>query len=239
MNNSIASIKKKEKIEEQNKSIENFTCVNNIKKNYISWIVIFLCIFIISHSNLFLGYFTFFLLMFVAYFFHYSAHKYKNILTKIHEYHHDNNNYFSYISQIILELFIGLSFLPFVYLNWIWFDPWIVVLVTLFYSTLHNINYGMLRVNNIHYNHHKNIYTNLGPDICDIIFSTKDNRDEDIENTNHYIPNIVIITVIILILKYICRNEKIRKNLLFFITIIALFFAAFIIISSIILHNYI
>jgi len=229
---------KEMKIEETTNLIRNFTYIDNIKKNYISWIIIFSCIFIISHSNLFLGYFTFFLLMFIAYFFHYSAHKYKNILSKIHEYHHDNNNYFSYISQIILELSIGLLFLPFIYLNWIWFDPWIVVLVTLFYSTLHNINYGLLHVNNIHYNHHKNVYTNLGPDICDIIFSTKNKTDEDIENTNHYIPNIVIITFVILFLKYICNNDEIQQNLLFFITIIAGFFFIFIIITSITLHNY-
>ena len=109
---------KEEKIEKQEQFLHPFTWIDNINKNYISWIIIFSSIFIISHSNLFLGYFTFFLLMFIAYFFHYSCHKYEHIFTKIHEYHHDNNNYFSYISQIILELSIGLLFLPFIYLNW-------------------------------------------------------------------------------------------------------------------------
>lgn len=78
----------------------------------------------------------------------------------------------------------------------------------------------------------------MGPDICDIIFSTKNKTDEDVENTNHYIPNILIITFVILFLKYICNNDKIQQNLLFFITIIAGFFLIFIIITSITLHNY-
>jgi hypothetical protein len=236
--NCLKEVKIKDKIEENTTLIRNFTYIDNIKKNYMSWIIIFTCIFMISYSKLLLGFFTFFLLMFIAYFFHYSSHKHKNILTKIHEYHHDNNNYFSYISQIILELSIGLLFLPFIYLNWIWFDPWIVVLFTLFYSTLHNINYGVLHVNNVHFKHHKDVYTNIGPDICDIIFSTKNESDDDIENTNHYIPNIIIITILIMFLKYMCKNDKIQQNLLFFITIIAVIFCISIIISLLILHNY-
>jgi sterol desaturase/sphingolipid hydroxylase (fatty acid hydroxylase superfamily) len=102
--NELNKVKIEDKIEEKTSLIKNFTYIDNIKKNYISWIIIFTCIFIISYSNLLLGFFTFFLLMFIAYFFHYSSHKQKTVLTKIHEYHHDNNNYFSYISQIILYI---------------------------------------------------------------------------------------------------------------------------------------
>jgi presenilin-like A22 family membrane protease len=96
----------------------------------------------------------------------------------------------------------------------------------------------MLRVNNVHFKHHKNVHTNLGPDICDILFSTKNESDDDVENTNHYIPNIIIITILIMFLKHICKNDIIQQKLLFIITIIAVFFCIFIIITSIKLHNY-
>jgi hypothetical protein len=92
-------------------------------------------------------------------------------------------------------------------------DPWIILFSTLFYSSIHNINYGYLRVNNVHRLHHENVMYNNGPDVCDIMFGTK-HPDDAIENTDHYIPNIIIITICILGLKYVCLQEPI-KNMLF------------------------
>jgi hypothetical protein len=49
--------------------------------------------------------------------------------------------------------------------------------------------------------HHKLRIKNMGPDICDILFNTKHDVENSIENTDHYMPNIVICLVITLLLK--------------------------------------
>ena len=84
---------------------------------------------------------------------------------------------------------------------------------TLCYLTTHFINYSIFNVNKFHYLHHINENTNLGPDICDIIFGTKNNTEKYVEDTSHCIPNIIIITIIVLFFKYLCKNE-ILKNIL-------------------------
>jgi hypothetical protein len=49
----------------------------------------------------------------------------------------------------------------------------------------------------------------MGPDICDILFNTKYDVENSIENTDHYMPNIVICLVITLLLKsYWERREN-------------------------------
>jgi hypothetical protein len=55
---------------------------------------------------------------------------------------------------------------------------------------------------------------NFGPDVCDVMFGTKHTSEDCVENTNHYIPNIIIITFIVLILKYVCRTEWVKDSLL-------------------------
>ena len=47
---------------------------------------------------------------------------------------------------------------------------------------------------------------NNGPDLCDIMFGTK-HPDDAIENTDHYIPNVIIMTICILFLKRMCLHE--------------------------------
>jgi hypothetical protein len=49
--------------------------------------------------------------------------------------------------------------------------------------------------------HHKLRIKNMGPDICDILFNTKYDVENSIENTDHYMANIVICLVITLLLK--------------------------------------
>jgi hypothetical protein len=55
---------------------------------------------------------------------------------------------------------------------------------------------------------------NFGPDVCDVMFGTKHISEDCVENTNHYIPNIIVITGIVLILKYICKTEWVKDSLL-------------------------
>jgi hypothetical protein len=66
--------------------------------------------------------------------------------------------------------------------------------------------------------HHLNINGNYFPDICDLLFNTKHNPS-NVENTDHWLPNIIIITLIILAIKHIYRKYKNKEflHLLFFI----------------------
>ena len=159
-----------------------------------------------------------------------------------HLYHHNNNNFWSHFIQIIIEFVCILS--PIIiknlfFANSKFFNTYLIIFVYIFYTTVHNINYSIFHVNNIHEYHHLDPLKNAGPDICDIIFNgilkTKYNIEGNIENTDHYIPNIIL-TVIIIILLKIMNNYISNKNLilkLFFI--IMILFSIFLIISTIII----
>jgi hypothetical protein len=185
--------------------MENIDINTSIKKNYLSWILIFISVIIVSYPLVSAGFITFFILLLLAYFLHRFSHNYKNVLTILHHYHHENTNFFSHFSQILLELSFIMLVIPFYNLfgdeNY-FIDIWTAVLFILFYSTVHNYNYGQLRVNEVHYQHHTDIYTNIGPDICDVAFGTKHPDNKEVENTNHYIPNLIIITIFIAFTKY-------------------------------------
>lgn len=184
--------------------------LNNIKKsfttNYKSWSLIVLSIIILSRTNLIGGFITFIILIVFAYFIHYYSHLKTSYPFNItHLYHHENNNFFSHFIQITLEFVALLSFL---YTKYIAFhteilNEWVVIFFYFFYTTIHNINYSIFHVNNVHENHHKFRMLNMGPDICDVIFNTKHDLETGIENTDHYIPNIIICLIITLILKNI------------------------------------
>ena len=81
---------------------------------------------------------------------------------------------------------------------------YILLLWSLVYSTFHNINYNIIDNTLIHNEHHKNIFTNFGIDIVDLIFNSKYD-DRNIENINHYSINLVIITALLLYYKW---NDK-------------------------------
>ena len=215
---------------------KKITAMDSLKQNWLSWCVILLCIFIISYPNVTIGYFTFFIFIFLAYFIHYSSHTNNNIFTTIHRYHHENNNFFSHFSQIILELSVSSFLIPFYYLGYSYvFNIWVVLLFTFFYTTIHNINYGQLHVNDVHSEHHNNMFCNIGPDICDIIFSTKSEKNVDVENTTHYIPNVIIGTILVLLLKYACQNEDTRNNLIYIYIVFIILVYIFLISSSLFL----
>ena len=194
---------------------ENLKVVNSLKKNAPSWILILSTISVISYQNIFLGVLTFFVFIFIAYFFHVVAHVHKNIFSIVHHYHHENDNFFSHFIQILLELSIPY---PFVMVSYFFglkiLDPWIILYFMLFYCSVHNVNYSIFKVNGVHRLHHTEVNLNFGPDICDVMFGTKHSSEDCVENTNHYIPNIVIITCIVLILKYVCRTEWVKDSLL-------------------------
>jgi len=193
-----------------NKICNSFCNVTqSVKENYLSWIFIFIAVTIMSYPNVYNGITTFFVIALFAYLVHYGSHKYRNIFTIAHHYHHENSNFLSNFIQILLECSIILVFAPlyFIY-GKIFFNEWVVLFFLFFYSTIHNINYSIFRVNDVHYLHHQFILTNIGPDIFDTMFNTKNEKDTSPENTNHYIPNIIIGLLIILFLQYLYKNDK-------------------------------
>ena len=180
----------------------NINLITSIKTNYLSWIFIIFSTIIISHPFNCAGLITFFSLLLLSYFVHKGSHDNINCATILHHYHHENDDFFSHFSQIVFELTLIILIMPFYYLlGNKYVDIWSSIFFILFYSSVHNYNYGQLRVNNVHFLHHTNIYTNIGPDICDIAFGTKNPENTEVENTNHYIPNIIIITFLIIFIK--------------------------------------
>jgi len=181
--------------------------------NYKSWFVLLSSVIIIISNDLINGLITFFFMLFASHLFHYSCHLalYTN---SVHLYHHKNNNYLSHISQMILE-FCSILFFVFskqIY-EWNFLNEWVIFFYYFFYTTVHNINYSVFHVNNVHENHHKLLLLNLGPDICDILFQTKFDLPDGIENTNHYLWNIFFGLVTILVGKIIWTNAtQIEKN---------------------------
>ena len=194
-----------------NKRIKYFkySIIINIK----TWFFYFISIYILVPKNITNGILTFIIFYFIVYYFHYISHHYENILTIMHQYHHNNNNLFSNILEILLELLLCIQVLLINYLLNGVFNYWIIIFIYFFYTLVHNINYSLLKVNDTHKNHHKNKYTNFGPDIFDILCNTKYKLNfKSIENTDHYIPIIIISLLIVLILKYY-YNSCINKSL--------------------------
>lgn len=199
---------KLKKLEDKIKKMENITVGKSIITNIWSWIIILIAIYCISPHHYKKGLFTFFILFFISYYLHVENHKYNTIFTLLHRYHHENNNFFSHFIQYVIELGLPFVFLIIYYFfGKIYLDKWIILFSALFYSTIHNINYGYFKVNDIHSMHHTCPMTNFGPDICDIMFGTKHPDNTEVENTNHYIPNIIIISICILILQRMCLHE--------------------------------
>jgi hypothetical protein len=124
---------------------------------------------------------------------------------KIYEFHsethHDleiNKDALNIFYEVITNIYTqGLGFIIFVeFVKLI--DYKVVLLWCFMYATTHNINYNILQPS-VHRDHHINCHTNYGIDVMDIIFNTKyDNND--IENFNHVIVNLLLITFIILLL---------------------------------------
>lgn len=195
-------------------TIMSIDVCTSIHTNSLSWVVILIAVSIVSYPDISAGFITFFGLLLFAYGMHRCSHDSKNIFTILHHYHHDNDNFFSHFSQILLELLLGMLVVPLHYLLGNSFiNTWTGLLFTLFYSTVHNINYGLFRVNDVHYLHHKEIYTNIGPDICDIAFHTKNPKNTEVENTWHYIPNVIVISILILFIKHFSENDEMKQGL--------------------------
>ena len=211
----------------KNNSKTNISVLNSLELNWKSHLILILAVYLLSKKTVlgFLkGYFTLNVSYVLWYFVHLAAHIIDDhfpipFIGCFHDYHHKNDNLLGlFIEVVVAELgFISWWLL----LYWSLFDnkmnfidPWIIVFYAFMYVTIHNINYSILKVNQTHYRHHLTPLKNVGPDICDIIFGSKADGDDEIENTDHYIPNAICITIFLLALKEYFANSK---SLLFWI----------------------
>lgn len=205
--------KKQEKLKQKKTSHRDITAFRSILVNWKSWLCIFIAVYIVSYPNVLLGIATFIALTFMAYGVHAGSHYYRNVFTILHHYHHENSNWFSHFSQMLMELsFPVVFYIYYLFYSVLYVDPWIVLFFTLVYTTVHNVNYGYFHVNDVHRLHHADILTNIGPDLCDILFGTKHPQNTTVENTDHQLPNVAIFAVIVLLVKYIYfLNERTQR----------------------------
>jgi hypothetical protein len=126
-----------------------------------------------------------------------------DMFLKIYEYHdkthHDldvNKQYQNIFYEFITNIYTqGLAFILFV--EFVKLINYKVVLLWCFmYATVHNINYNIIQPS-VHRDHHIDCHTNYGIDVMDILFNTKYDKN-DIENFNHVIINLLIITFVLL-----------------------------------------
>jgi predicted PurR-regulated permease PerM len=133
-----------------------------------------------------------------------------------HSYHHDNPNLFGNILNGITEYLGLMSNIVIKYIfsqfgiNLFFINEWLILYLYFIYTTVHNYNYGYLKINNYHTKHHHDYRTNIGPDIFDYLFNSKNKETLEMECVDHYIPNIICSFIIIYILKYI--NENFNKK---------------------------
>lgn len=167
--------------------------------NYKTYIALFIVTYLIIPEKILSGYVIMLLGLIYVYLGHLFYHNpYSLFFYFIHVYHHDHDDYSSIYQEVIME-FLGIMMaVVFVWvlnnvdhINYL-YDPFLFFYLFLFYSTVHIINYTFLRINYYHNKHHKDVNTNIFPDICDIIFNTKYNCGDlsYIENTDHWLPNI-------------------------------------------------
>jgi hypothetical protein len=200
----------------ESKNIEHL--IDSLKINYKSWIIIIVSFLFINPLNVGGSLFTFIIMILIVHVVHYFAHcksAYPGNL--VHLYHHDHNNWFSHFIQIVLE-FVALTSVILVkyfcgtgifYKYFSQFmDEWVIWFSYLFYTSVHNINYSYFHVNKVHELHHKLKLQNIGPDVCDVLFGTKYDAQNDLENTDHYIPNIVVASLIVWLMKYFWNNSS-------------------------------
>ena len=201
--------KEKRKGKEIQKSkVNNINVINAVKENYKSFLCFAIAIYLISPENVLWGISSFIIISFLCYYSHYLFHTRTNIFTIIHKYHHDNDNMLSYYLQILYEISGGGIFLFLHYFfNINIVNYWIGLFCVLAYASVHNYNYSILKVNKVHKLHHEYIKINYGPDLLDIIFETKHPSEINVENTDHYINNIILFTLVVLLIKkYITIN---------------------------------
>ncbi len=146
------------------------------------------------------------ILYFWAYFIHVLAHNVPDYMNP-HKYHHTpsiNHTWWAMLIESIVNILgsggaslIILNILIEKYFNVTILDNYTLLYTTFLYTSFHMINYHYLKVQT-HKLHHDYEKYNFGPDIMDILFKTKVDKDE-IENMNHATINSILILTFILL----------------------------------------
>lgn len=217
--------------------MENLNIINRINRitsffiiNYKSCLLYFICSFVLCDYNILLAIICFIFGYFVCYLGHRCMHidlLYFNIHSISHVYHHNNTSWFAYILNYVIEYLTITDNIVIKYIfnqfgiNCFFINEWITLFLYFIYTTVHNINYGIFKVNKYHFYHHDNASTNIGPDIFDFFCISKNSNTIDHECIDHYIPNIIGAFCIVWILKSIYLTKK--YNDLYFNIFISLF----------------
>ena len=210
--------------------------IKSLKMNYKSWIVIYISILLVDPKNAILAIFLMYLYFYI---FHYVSHcDYFYPLNCIHSYHHDEKSIMSDILEVGLEFYsiaglIVLKIFSDIYFNYKidLVSNYHILFFTFSYIFVHNINYSIFHVNNVHEYHHIDVKKNLGPDFFDILFKTKHDPENNLENTDHYISSILLSLFLIIIIKYI-ESKISDKDFLTNILFISYFLLAFFLLIS-------
>lgn len=104
----------------------------------------------------------------------------------------------------VLQAAIGIHFVP----------PIIILFFTLSYMSIHIVNYSIFG-SETHKRHHLSINKNFGPDMVDHILGT--NFDSTWEDTTHTIPNGLLVTGILVLIKdyladFFVLGSPLREN---------------------------
>lgn len=198
---------------------------NSIILNYKAWFLFFVCSTILCDGSVFLGIVTFLYTYLVCYVGHYLMHVdfcYCHIYSLCHCNHHVNSEWAGFIVNCMTEYLALANNIVFkclldqfemVYLFFI--NPWVVFFLYVLYTTVHNINYSIFKVNQYHVVHHAVPITNLGPDFYDLLFGTKNVNTDDNEQIDHYIPNIIFAFILVLLGKRLHKYYPETMNILF------------------------
>ena len=186
-----------------------------IYKNKEIYLLFLFCIFVLAGNNFLKGILTFVVGFWWVWWAHYSAHKKRNVITVCHHYHHEYTDWFAHWIEIALESQY-LFMLPLIneYFLDNLLDKWVIIMLVLYYISVHNYNYSVLHINKTHELHHEDKFTNMGPDIVDVICGTKNQRNKDdddyLEDIEHYSPNIIFATIATVILKRLLKNKCVK-----------------------------
>ena len=216
--------------------------IKSIVLNYKSWLCFMFSINIITTKTFLIAFSNLILFMIYSHILHFIWHlKCVYPINIIHTYHHSVHNTLSYVSEIIMEsvLFTSIIAPKYVINHQLipYIDEWTLFLGLIWYMTVHNINYSIFRVNDVHKIHHEVLEENMGPDICDIIFNTKYKPELGLENTDHYIPNIIVITIVIKLLQYLWNHKVNNKRICHYVIQSTIFLSGlFLYVVSVKLH---
>lgn len=194
----------------------------SVYENAIPWTLLFTCSIWLCDGNIVQGIVAFLYTYFINYLGHtllHSEYTYYNMYSIPHCYHHVNDDWSTFIINLIAEvsLMTGGFMIPkyifstFFFNPWtFWINEWVSCFNSILYTSIHYINYTYYRVNTYHVKHHEKDDTNYFPDIFDAILDTKHKDTVAQESIGHKIPNIIVAFLIAFLMKilYDSQTEK-------------------------------